>query len=45
MKYKSKSFKRFKEFRNEVENQIGKSIMIFQSDQGGNTSAKIFKII
>ena len=31
MKYKSKSF------RNEVENQIGKSIMIFQSDQGGNT--------
>ena len=28
MKYKSESFERFKEFRNEVEIQIGKSIKI-----------------
>jgi transposase InsO family protein len=31
---KSESFKRFKEFRNEVEIQIGKSIKILWSDQG-----------
>jgi hypothetical protein len=35
MKYNSESFKRFKEFKNKVEKKIGKSIMILQSNLGG----------
>jgi len=35
MKYKSKCFEKFKEFKVGVENQIGKSIKIFRSDRGG----------
>ena len=35
MKYKSKAFKKFKEFRKEVEKQLGKSIKTFRSDRGG----------
>ena len=34
MKYKSESFKRFNEFRNEVTKQTGKSIMILWFDRG-----------
>jgi len=34
MKYKSESFKKFKEFRSEVEKQTSKSIKILRSDQG-----------
>ncbi|KAM1726180.1 hypothetical protein ACFX12_016980 [Malus domestica] len=35
MKYKSESFERFKEFKNEVEKQTGKQIKILRSDRGG----------
>ena len=35
MKYKSEFFERFKEFKAEVENQLGKSIKVFRSDRGG----------
>ena len=35
MKYKSESFEKFKEFKNEVEKQIGKQIRILRSDRGG----------
>ena len=34
-KYKSEAFEKFGEYKNEVENQIGKSIKTLQSDQGG----------
>ncbi|KAI5324165.1 hypothetical protein L3X38_033238 [Prunus dulcis] len=35
IKYKSKAFEKFKEFKNEVEKQTGKSIRILRSDRGG----------
>ncbi|KAM2549652.1 hypothetical protein TB1_013993 [Malus domestica] len=35
MKYKSESFEKFKEFKNEVEKQTGKQIKILRSDRGG----------
>ena len=35
MKYKSEAFEKFKEFRNEVEKQLGKSIKTLRSDRGG----------
>ena len=35
MKHKSEAFKRFREFRQEVEKQIGKSIKVLQFDRGG----------
>ena len=35
IKYKSKAFEKFKEFKNEVEKQIGKSIKILRSNWGG----------
>ena len=35
MKYKSEAFEKFREYKNEVENQIGKSIMTLQLDRGG----------
>ncbi|KAI5338402.1 hypothetical protein L3X38_017673 [Prunus dulcis] len=35
IKYKSEAFKTFKEFKNEVEKQIGKSIKILRSNWGG----------
>ena len=35
MKNKSEAFEKFKDFKNEVENQIGKSIKILRSDRGG----------
>ena len=34
MKYKSKTFEKFKEFINEVEKQLGKSIKTLQSNWG-----------
>ena len=34
MKYKSETFEEFKEFRQEVEKQLGKSIKILRLDQG-----------
>ena len=35
MKNKSESFKKFKEFKAQVENQTGKSIKTLRSDRGG----------
>ncbi|VFQ83200.1 unnamed protein product [Cuscuta campestris] len=35
MKHKSECFDKFKEFRNEVEKQLGKSIKTLRSDRGG----------
>ena len=34
IKYKSEAFKKFKEYKNEVENQTGKSIKTLRSDRG-----------
>ena len=34
MKYKSVTFEAFKEFRQEVEKQLGKSIKVFRLDRG-----------
>ena len=33
MKHKSKSFQKFKEFKNEIKNQLGKKIKIFWSNR------------
>jgi transposase InsO family protein len=35
MSHKSESFEKFKEFRNEVQNQLGKTIKYMRSDHGG----------
>ena len=35
MRYKSEAFERFREFRNEVEKQRGRSIKSLRSDRGG----------
>ena len=35
MKQKSEIFEMFKEFRAEVEKQVGRSLKTFRSDQGG----------
>jgi hypothetical protein len=35
MRHKSKSFETFKEFQNEVQNQLGKTIKFLRSDHGG----------
>ena len=35
MKHKSETFEKFKEFKNEVQNQLGKSIKAIRSDRGG----------
>ena len=43
MKYKSKSFEKFKEFKNEVEKQFGKSIKTFRFDWGEEYSDQSFK--
>ena len=34
MKHKFESFEKFKEFKSEVENQTGKSILTLRSDRG-----------
>ena len=43
MKRKSKTFEKFKEFRAEVENQLGKRIKAIQSDRGGEYLLGDFK--
>ena len=43
MKRKSKVFEKFKEFRDEVENQLGKRIWAIQSDHGGEYLLRNFK--
>ena len=35
MKYKSETFEMFKELKNEVQNQLGKSMKAIESDRGG----------
>jgi hypothetical protein len=35
MRHKSESFEKFKEFQNEVQNQLGKTIKYLRSDRGG----------
>ncbi|MBY3556061.1 DDE-type integrase/transposase/recombinase, partial [Modestobacter lapidis] len=35
MKHKSETFEKFKEFQNEVQNQLGKTIKALRSDRGG----------
>ncbi|KAJ9541506.1 hypothetical protein OSB04_028012 [Centaurea solstitialis] len=35
MRYKSESFERFREFQNEVQNQLGRKIKFLRSDRGG----------
>ena len=42
MRYKSEAFKRFKEFRNEVEKQHGRSIKSLRSDRGGEYLSQAF---
>ena len=43
MKRKSKTFEKFKEFRAEVENQLGKHIKAIQSDRGSEYLLVDFK--
>jgi GAG-pre-integrase domain len=35
MRHKSESFEKFKEFKTEVEDQLGKKIKVFRTDRGG----------
>jgi hypothetical protein len=35
MRHKSESFEKFKEFQNEVQNELGKTIKILWFDRGG----------
>ena len=44
MKYKSEAFEKFKEFRQEVEKQLGKSIKTLRSDRGGQYLNQEFQI-
>ena len=42
MKHKSKTIEKFKEFKNEVQNQFGKSIKAIRSDWGGEYLSQEF---
>ena len=42
LRYKSEAFEKFKEFRNEVEKQFGRSIKALRSDQGGEYLGQVF---
>ena len=42
MKHKSKSFKMFKIFKNEVQNQLNKNIKVLRSDRGGEYLSQEF---
>ena len=42
MRHKSESFQKFKEFQNEVQNQLGKTIKILRSDRGGEYLSQEF---
>ena len=43
MKWKSEAFEKFKKFRAEVENQLGKRIKVIRSDRGGEYLRRDFK--
>ena len=42
LRYKSEAFESFKEFRNEVEKQLGRSIKSLRSDRGGEYLSQAF---
>ena len=42
LKHKSESFEKFKIFKNEVQNQLGKSIKALRSDRGGEYLSQEF---
>ena len=42
MRHKSEAFEKFKEFRHEVEKQIGKPIKVLRSDRGGEYLSQKF---
>ncbi|KAK2395944.1 secreted RxLR effector protein [Trifolium repens] len=42
MKHKSESFEKFREFKNEVQNQLGKNIKTLRSDRGGEYLSQEF---
>ena len=42
MRQKFESFEKFKEFKNEVQNQLGKNIKILRSDRGGQYLSQEF---
>ena len=42
MKHKSESFKKFKVFKNEVQNQLSKNIKTLRSDRGGEYLSQEF---
>ena len=42
MRHKSESFEKFKEFQNEVQNQLGKKIKALRSDRGGEYLSQEF---
>ena len=42
MRHKSKTFEKFKEFQNEVENQLGKTIKLLRSDRAGEYMSQEF---
>ncbi|CAN0875011.1 Retrovirus-related Pol polyprotein from transposon TNT 1-94 [Linum grandiflorum] len=42
MKHKSESFEKFKEFQNEVQNQLGRTIKAIRSDRGGEYLSQVF---
>ena len=42
MKHKSESFEKFKVFKNEVQNQLGKNIKTLRSDRGGEYLSQEF---
>ena len=42
MRHKSETFEKFKEFQNEVENQLGKTIKLLRSDRGGEYLSQEF---
>ncbi|KAK8621634.1 hypothetical protein V6N13_081067 [Hibiscus sabdariffa] len=42
MRHKSEALEKFKEFKNEVQNQHGKSIKALRSDRGGEYLSQVF---
>ena len=42
MRHKSETFEKFKEFKSEVENQLGKKIKTLRSDRGGEYLSQEF---
>ena len=43
LKYKSEVFENFKEYKSEVENQLGQSIKVLRSDRGGEYLSQEFQ--